>query len=94
MAMLTPNQADADELPYLYGTLITLAAHRLTREQIIATYGQLMTQRTRKILGAAYDQIQAQTDVLKLLKLLSKPIRNERPEHSHLHQARVSNGLV
>jgi len=92
MAMINPNQADEDELPYLYGTLITLAAHHQTREQIIATYGQLMTQRTRKILGAAYDHIQAQTDVLKLLRLLSKPIRNERPEHSHLHLAQVSNG--
>ena len=91
-AMIMPRQPDADELPYLYGTLIGLAAHRMTREQIIATYGQLMTQRTRKSLDAAYDQIESHTDVLKLLKLLSKPIRNEHPEHSRLHPAQVSSG--
>lgn len=92
--LMSSHHADADELPYLYGTLITLAAHRLNQEQIIATYGQLMTQRTRKILGAAYAQIHAQPDVLKLLKMLAKPIRSARPEYNHHHQAQASNGPV
>ncbi len=94
MAMLDIGQTDEEETPYLYGTLITLAAHRLTREQVIATYGQLMTQRTRKIIAPAYEQIHAQTDVLKLLKMFSKPIHTERLERSHLGQVQVSGGLA
>ena len=93
-SLLSSDQPDEEELPYLYGTLISMAAHRLTREQILATYGKLMTQRTRKLIRHAYNQIQAQSDVLKLLKILSKPTRSAHPEHSHLHQAQVSNGLV
>ena len=94
VSLLSSNQSDEEELPYLYGTLISMAAHRLTREQILATYGKLMTPRTRKLIGPAYQQIQAQTDVLKLLKILSKPTRSAHPVHSHPHQAQVSNGLV
>lgn len=93
MALLSSHEPDAEELPYLYGTLMSLAAHRLTREQIIATYGQLMTQRTRKLLNTAYEQITSQTDMLKLLKVLSKPIRSEDPEHSRLGPVRLSNDL-
>lgn len=93
-AMLSLNQADNVELSYLYGTLISLAAHRLTREQIIATYGKLMTQRTRRLLNVAHEQLESYKDSLKLLRLLSQPIRSAHPEHNHLHQARVSNGPV
>jgi len=92
IAMLGKGQADEDELPYLYGTFITLAAHCLTREQVLATYGQLMAQRTRKILTAAYEQIHAQTSVLKLLKMISRPIHTERPERSHLGLVQASGG--
>ena len=86
LALLTPKHANHEELPYLYGTLISLAAHRLTREQILATYGQLISQRTRKLIDQAYDQIQSRTDVLKLLKMLCKPTRSANPEHSHHRQ--------
>lgn len=89
LSLLSPDQHDDEELPYLYGTLISMAAHLLTREQILATYGKLMTPRTRKLIGPAYEQIQAQTNVLKLLKILSKPTRSANPEHSHLHQVQV-----
>ena len=81
------NRPDHDEMAYLYGTLISLAAHRLTREQILATYGRLLSQRTRKLISPIYEQIQAQTDLLKLLKVLSKPTRSVGLEHSHHRQA-------
>ena len=93
MAILSPNQPDKDELPYLYGTLITLAAHGLSREQVIASYGKLMTPRTRKFLETAYDHIETQKGELKLLRLLSKPTRSERPEHNRLDPAQASGGL-
>ncbi len=64
----TPNSSAA----YLYGTLLSLTAHRLTPEQIIATYGPLMSERTRKNLRPALSQIESQTDLLKLLRLVSR----------------------
>lgn len=94
LSLLSPGQPDDEELPYLYGTLISMAAHRLTREQILATYSKMLTPRTHKLIGPAYGQIQAQTKLLKLLKILSKPTHSAHPEHSHLHQVQVSNGPV
>lgn len=93
MAILNAHTPDFEELPYLYGTLIGLAAHRLTREQIIATYGPIITHKTRKHIGAALDQIESQSDILKLLRLFCKPTHSGRPEHSLLHQVQSSAGL-
>ncbi len=75
-------QADNDRddpRPYLYGTLLSLTAHRLTPEQIIATYGPLMSQHTRKNLRPALSQIESQTDLLKLLRLVSRHKLREAP---------------
>ncbi len=94
MAMLNAYTPHDEELPYLYGTLIGLAAHRLTREQIAATYGAIITNRTRKLIGSSLDQIDKQADVLKLLRLFSRPNRSALPEHSLLHSVQSSGGLA
>ena len=94
MAMLHAYTPHDKELPYLYGTLIGLAAHRLTAEQIIATYGAIITNRTRKLTSSSLNQIEAQSDILKLLRLFTRPNRNGPLEHSHLHSTLLSGGLA
>jgi len=94
MAMLNAYTPHDEELPYLYGTLIGLAAHRLTPEQIVANYGPIITKRTRKLIKPSLDQIETQSNILKLLRLFTRPNRNELPEHSHPHSVQLSSGLA
>jgi len=93
MAMLNAYAPHDEELPYLYGTLIGLAAHRLTREQILATYGPVISNRTRKQVGTVLDQIASQKDTLKLLRLFTKPTHTEHLERSRLDPVQSSSGL-
>ncbi len=76
LSILTSTQDQEDSrsssAAYLCGTLLSLTAHRLTPEQIIATYGPLMSERTRRDLRPALSQIESQTDLLKLLRLISR----------------------
>lgn len=92
--LLPPPETEArDHL--LFATVLGLAAHRYTPEQIIASYGPYMSPRTRKAVWPVYKALQKHADFLSLLQLMTQ--RRAKPDgsshsvsaaHSRLHQAR------
>lgn len=82
---------------YLYMAIMGLAARRYSPEQIIASYGPILSKSTRKRIFPIYKRIENSTDCIKLLRMmtdnrLSLPrhtSRSEYPAHSRPHQALV-----
>jgi hypothetical protein len=101
LALLNIQNSEDVEMQYLFGTVITLSAHKLTAEQMLASYGTLMNASTRKLIRTVLWQAERQTDAMKLLRRLSKPrkaarqtIRSEDPAHSPQRPAQSSAGLA
>lgn len=85
--------------PILTATVLSLMGHRMTPEQIIASYGPHMSKRSRRRIWPIYqalikardgvDLLQIMTDRRKMEAAKSYAItRSEPAEHSRLHQAR------
>lgn len=96
LALLNSQQSEEAEMQYLFGTIMTLSAHKLTAEQILASYGSLMSASTRKLIRTVLWQAERQTEAMKLLRRLSKPakartvpIRSAGPKRNHPRPAQL-----
>ena len=56
-----------------FSTCTTLLARKLSAEQIVATYGSVMSKKLRKKIRPACKQIESYTSEIKTLRLLSLP---------------------
>lgn len=82
---------------YLYMAVMGLAARRYSPEQIIASYGPVLSKSTRKSIFATYKRIEKSQDCIKLLRMMTDSrlksthqiSRSEFPAHNRPHQAQA-----
>ena len=66
-----------------FSNCLMLLAKKLTPEQIIATYGPLMTKSYRKKIRPACKQIESYEAEIKTMRLLANPARNSFQDRSY-----------
>jgi len=99
--LLRQNQHHRRLLHFAYGSVISLSAHRYSPEQIISTYGPILSKTTRQLVWPIYKTIEKDAEFIKLLRLMtdnrrqSLPVTENNylkhsvlPEHSRQRQAR------
>jgi len=66
-----------------FSTCLMLLSHKLAPEQIIATYGSIMTKSFRKKIRPACKQIESYESEIKLIRLLTHPARDSFENRSY-----------